>query len=130
MSEQNNTSRGPSRLSAALLARKGSASPAGFAPVPFRAKTPGNCASAPHAIDARVLATQTSHDDCPSARVRLTIRLNETRHMRIKLASAHLKRSLQDIMTEAVDRYLDQVAPEMLSSNCVCLANRVRGASD
>jgi hypothetical protein len=63
-----------------------------------------------------------------AARARLTLRLDETRHLRLKLTSAHLQRSLQEILTEALDRYLDQVSPEMLSSNCVCLKARSHGA--
>jgi hypothetical protein len=60
----------------------------------------------------------------------MTFRLDEARHLRLRLAAAHLQRSRQDVLTEALDRFLDQISPEILSNNCVCLTARARGRGD
>ncbi len=103
----------PAKLTSHLLARKGAAAPATLgtlatAPAPRSRPASGRDASAP---------------------ARLTLRLDERRHLRLKLTAAHLQQSLQAVLSEALDRYLDQVSPEMLSNNCVCLAVRepIRG---
>lgn len=98
-------------LTAALLARKGTAAPAAL----------GAGASRPAAAPG-----QTDGIVRDGERARVTLRLDEQRHLRLKLTAAHLQQSLQELMTEALDRYLDQVGPQMLSSNCTCLAARGR----
>lgn len=124
MSLNDSSPRPPAALSAALLARKGAARPAGFAATTVAApRSPS--ARAPRSHDAICSDASAGGTE---GRARLTLRLDETRHLRLKLTSAHLQRSLQEILTEALDRYLDQVSPEMLSSNCMCLAARVRNA--
>jgi hypothetical protein len=54
-------------------------------------------------------------------RARVTLRLDEARHFRLKLASAHMQQSLQEILNAALDHYLDQVGPEILRDGCVCI---------
>lgn len=115
-------------LSAALLARKGSAAPAGFTPLAITGGKRGlprasallrQAALSPPPQDhrAKIGDTGTSED-----RARVTLRLNEARHFRLKLASAHMQQSLQEILTTALDHYLDQVGPEILREGCICLA--------
>lgn len=58
----------------------------------------------------------------PGERARISIRLDHDRHLRLRIAAAHLDRSLQDIMTDALDRYLDEAAPDVAGGNCECLA--------
>lgn len=121
----------PAKLTAELLARKGAAAPAGFTPVAIAGNPRVPRASAlirREAIAAAGVprAKDGSDDDGGDGteRARVTLRLDEARHLRLKLAAAHLQKSLQEILTTALDRYLDQVAPEILRSNCVCLAAR------
>jgi hypothetical protein len=115
-------------LSAALLARKGSAAPAGFTPLAITGGKRGlprasallrQAALSPPPQDhwAKIGDTGTSED-----RARVTLWLNEARHFRLKLASAHMQQSLQEILTTALDHYLDQVGPEILREGCICLA--------
>lgn len=104
------------KLTARLLARKGAAAPAAL----------GIAAVKAHA-GPRARAPSTNGHDGGEERARVTLRLDERRHLRLKLTAAHLQQSLQELLIEALDRYLDQVGPEMLSPNCVCLASRGRG---
>jgi len=88
-------------LTAALMARKGAAQPSRlFAVASTAAAAPRPGRPAPPAKDRR----------------RITLRLDAERHMRLKLAAAHLELSLQDILIAALDAYLAREAP------CACLA--------
>lgn len=104
----------PAKLTSHLLARKG-----GAAPAVLGTPTPQPASHARPAAGRK--------DSTPA---RLTLRLDEQRHLRLKLTAAHLQQSLQAVLSEALDRYLDQVSPEMLSTNCVCLAARVPPRAD
>jgi predicted transcriptional regulator len=56
-----------------------------------------------------------------SKRVAMTLRLDSARHLRLRVLSAHVNRSSQDILTEALDNYLDKFAdmPEMRQCDCL-----------
>ena len=106
-------------LTGALLAPKGHATPAGIvAPWPGKVRRPATrtlrIAGATH--------TPCSHGD--SGRVKLSLRLGAERHLRLRLAAAHLRKSLQDVLTHALDAYLDRVAPVVARGHCDCLAKR------
>lgn len=58
------------------------------------------------------------------SRVKHTVRLDPGRHLRLKLASAHLNESAQTILIHALDAYLDHVAPSVMSGGCGCLASK------
>ena len=51
----------------------------------------------------------------------MSVRLDRERHLKLKLTAAHLETSLQDIFTDALDRYLEQIGPEVLRGDCACL---------
>ena len=90
------------QLTAALMTRKGEAQPSRL----FTLPTPVAPAPRPE------------RPDVPAKdRRRLTLRLDPERHMRLKLAAAHLDLSLQDILIAALDAYLAREAP------CACLAS-------
>jgi hypothetical protein len=89
-------------LTATLLARKGDAVPSRLFAVP-PAPSP---APRPEPQPATAPA---------GPRRRLTLRLEPDRHLRLKLAAAHLGMSLQDVILAALDDHLPRVAP------CVCL---------
>jgi hypothetical protein len=49
-------------------------------------------------------------------RKKLSLRLEPMRHFRLKLVSYHLGISAQELLTRALDRYIDAVAPELAQS--------------
>jgi hypothetical protein len=55
---------------------------------------------------------------------RISLRLTEQQRQRLRLASAHLSKSAQAILFDALDHYLKHVVPELLSNPCPCLAKR------
>jgi hypothetical protein len=56
-------------------------------------------------------------------RARVSLRLDPERHQRLKLAAAHARLSIQDILTGALDAYVSSIAPKFAGADCVCLAN-------
>jgi hypothetical protein len=46
-------------------------------------------------------------------RKKLSLRLDRVRHFRLKLVAYHLGISAQELMTRALENYIEQVAPEM-----------------
>ncbi|MGE0652836.1 MAG: hypothetical protein AB7P12_13975 [Alphaproteobacteria bacterium] len=122
MTVSDSNTRGAAKLTSSLLARKGTAAPAALSSVAV-ALRPVDGASR-----AQKCASPAYGGDCSGkAPPRMTFRLDEARHLRLRLAAAHLQRSRQDVLTEALDRFLDQISPEILSNNCVCLTARARG---
>ncbi len=116
---------GPAVLSGALLARKGAASPTGYTPIrPQDIKPAGNAnvkTSKPRPTPVLTSAATGGPSETADARSRVSVRLDRDRHFKLKLTAAHLERSLQDVITEALDRYIEQIGPEVLRSDCACL---------
>jgi len=56
----------------------------------------------------------------PHERVRISIRLTPDNHQRLRLAALKTRRSLQDIVTGALDAYLETLAPELRAGACAC----------
>ncbi len=116
----------PAVLSSALLARKGAAAPTGYTPI--RPEVVDAETSANDSADARrpVIAPAVTAVGGPfspgGARARVSVRLDRDRHLKLKLTAAHLNNSLQDIITDALDRYLEQIGPEVLRNDCTCLS--------
>lgn len=52
---------------------------------------------------------------------RLTLRVDETQRLRLRLASAHLGKSRQVILIEALDHYFKRVLPAFLHDPCPCI---------
>jgi hypothetical protein len=53
---------------------------------------------------------------------RISFRIDEPRHRRLKLASVHLRVSAQSLVQAAVEHYLDRIVPSLLGSHCPCVA--------
>jgi hypothetical protein len=51
----------------------------------------------------------------------LTLRVDETQRLRLRLASAHLGMSRQAILIEALDHYFKRVLPAHLHDPCPCI---------
>jgi hypothetical protein len=109
----------PARLSGSLLARKGTASPAdglnGAAialsqPLPpWSAPRP---AVAPEPLPRRTRPAPARAEE----RVALTVRLDPGRHTRLRILAARRNRTSQDVVTAALDAYL-----EASGGDCACL---------
>ena len=118
----------PSKLTSALIARKGQAVPSGFgilaasryAGVPV---TP-NYESKDGTRSARRGAAPAKESERAADRVRVSLRLNEERHLRLRLTAAHMQTTLQEVMTQALDNYLNNISPEVVRDNCLCLGPR------
>ena len=52
---------------------------------------------------------------------RLSLRMSAVRHLRLRLAAAHLNRSGHALVTAAVDHYLDNVLPNLIEGRCICV---------
>lgn len=124
----------PAVLSSAMVARQGAAAPTGYAPIRpqdinatrFAQKTAGNL----RPVIAPVAAIVGGSSSTYSERTRVSVRLDRDRHLKLKLTAAHLRNSLQDIITDALDRYLEQIGSEILPNDCACLGFNDRGVSN
>ena len=63
----------------------------------------------------------TEPTDVGGSRAAMTLRLDEERHLRLRVFSAHSKRSSQDILTEALDEYLERHSYDGNMRHCDCL---------
>jgi hypothetical protein len=52
---------------------------------------------------------------------RLTLRVNETQRLRLRLACAHLGKDRQEILMEALEHYFKHVLPVFLHDPCPCI---------
>ena len=56
-----------------------------------------------------------------TAFTRLALRVDETQRLRLRLAAAHLGKSRQVILIEALDHYFKRVLPAFLHDPCPCI---------
>ena len=61
-----------------------------------------------------------------SHRAAVTLRLEPTRYLCLKMAAAKTRRTSQDILTIALDRYLKSISNQELD-DCVCLKKLING---
>ena len=54
-------------------------------------------------------------------RVRLSLRLDPHRHLRLKLLAAHSHRSIQETLIDALDTYLADQGQSIRDGSCTCL---------
>ncbi|MEM7570248.1 MAG: hypothetical protein AAF337_10675 [Pseudomonadota bacterium] len=124
-------------LSASLLVNKGAARPA---PV-FGQRAPSSSfepatEEAPQSdttVQAPVEAPVSTYSEPPAEQAEpvavkkaaFTFRMDERRHFRLRLLSAHQNRSSQKIMEAALDAYLDTHAPQTSGMACPCFSDEV-----
>ncbi len=145
----------PARLTSALLTRKGIASPSA-APAsranmvelmrgqpPLPAETPPSPARpAPIPLRAHLsdrirpkMSERKAGETMPTAprsaekRVRVSLRLDVDRHLRLKLVATHLNSTMQSVFTQAIDEYFERHTPDMLDA-ITLLRIRERGEKD
>jgi hypothetical protein len=125
----------PAPLAPTLLFAKGRAHPVGYEgelakPGPAVIVDPVSRAlpqtPAPQTPAPKTAGTRRGSN--PTGDVKLSFHVDATRHRRLKLAMAHLRRTGQEFVIAAVDHYLDHVVPGLLEQSCPCLA--VGGAMD
>ena len=119
-----------------MLARKGAAVPTGYTTMHSHDADADDVACQPTANTANtadefgdniaplVAPTAAALGDplaTESGRVRISVRLDRDRHLKLRLTAAHLQNSLQDLMIDALDRYLEQIGSEVVREDCVCL---------
>ena len=108
------------RLRADLLARKGEAQPISGNEQP--SARPSLQPREP--LEVELPQTEPRRDKF--GRVRVSLRLDPHRHLRLKLLSAHGRMSLQDTLIAALDAYLGDEGRSLNSGNCGCLQNGYR----
>ena len=145
----------PARLTSVLLTRKGMASPSAAPPSranmvesmqaqpPLPAETPPSPAM-PEPIPLRAdlsdrmrpkKSESKGKESVPTAprsaekRVRVSLRLDVDRHLRVKLVATHLNQTLQSVFTQAIDEYFERHTPDMLDA-ITLLRIRERGEKD
>lgn len=119
----------PAKLTGALLVQKGNAAPShGVMARPESVGgRPGFADPRPvHAVPASAakpaVKPVAKPVDGSGRRIGVTLRLDPARHLRLRLAAAHLGLNKQEIMLAALDSYLDRIGGETLDGNCFCLA--------
>ena len=114
-------------LTSALLVRKGAAVPAGYVSLAaavrgVRAPEPPDASVTPLAeADKAAGSRPRRRRSAADPRARISLRLDDERHLKLKLTAAHLHKKLQDVVIAALDGYLDQVGPAVMNGNCACL---------
>lgn len=110
------SSRNASRLDSGLIARKGEAKPAGppQAAVVADPAWATTGALAPRAEPAQAEAALPVSDAPGTARglhgtIAVTVRLDPRRYERLKVYGARLRRTNQEILVEALDRYFQNI---------------------
>ena len=97
-------------LTASLLAGKGAAAPSTErAPLDIAS----NIQLLPQPEPGRVVGDEGT--------LRVTLRMSAVRHLRLRLAAAHLGRSNQALMLAAIDHYIDHILPTLMAGHCACI---------
>jgi len=145
----------PARLTSALLTRKGMTSPSAAPPIranmvesmraqpPLPAETPPSPAApeptplradlsdriGPRKSEGKAKESVPTAPRSAEKRVRVSLRLDVDRHLRMKLVATHLNRTLQSLFTQAIDEYFERHTPDMLDA-ITLLRIRERGEKD
>ena len=120
-------------LNESLLVRKGTAQPSPLLP----AVTPGN--QSEYETTAGGWSVRGAGTDSSSRlpgrhspgrrnarrddRVHVSLRLEPRRHVQLRLAAAHMRKSAQQILSEALARDLEETVPQLSDGTCACLSD-------
>jgi hypothetical protein len=106
-------------LTAGLLVAKGGASPSGE-----------GGASETGTVEFLPKERRTGSGGGEDGMTRVSLRMATARHLRLRLAAAHLGRSNHALMLAAIDHYIDTVLPLLVSGRCACLEQGRAPAGD
>ncbi len=131
------------RLNGGLLLRKGAAQPVpgvvnshpgGLERPPLSAVKPGakagRRARQPEGLEASIAESQQGLVRDHFGRVRVSLRLDPHRHLRLKLLAAHSRTSMQEMLIAALDAFLDGEGECVKDGSCSCLTNAGPGRED
>ncbi len=97
-------------LTSSLLARRGAAVPSTFAPTAMPPAPPAAAArKAPQAADTGGAVARPKRDG--TGRIKMSLRLKPDQHLKLKVVAAFRRESAQRLLVAAIERHLDQVAP-------------------
>lgn len=82
-----------------------------------------------HIIDPCTLISEHHAWDDPHKRAAVTLRLGETRYLCLKMATAKLRTTNQEFLTEALDYYLQSLAGDVMK-DCLCLRKLIEEEVD
>lgn len=103
-------------LTGSLLVVKGAASPS---------RAVANDGGGATIRSMRAHTVRPPHTQRKDGHSHLSLRMNSVRHLRLRLAAAHLGYSGNALVIAALDHYLDHVLPSLLEGNCGCLEKGV-----
>lgn len=83
--------------------------------------TAGLLAAKGEAIPLRV-SSRAPRTAAPNPRARVSVRLDEAQHLRLRLAAAHERKTVHAVLLEAIEQYLDRIVPGSVDPSCACLA--------
>jgi predicted DNA-binding protein len=90
--------------------------------------TKGDATPSAKSADARAqgatvefLPKPREHSSGADGQTRVSLRMPTARHLRLRLAAAHLGRSSQGLILAAVDHYIDTVLPLLMAGRCACV---------
>ena len=117
------------RLKGDLMMRKGTAAPVPGVEVTHRTPVSHPLLAAVGAAERKTGGAKTRPRSPADAdlrrdkfgRVRVSLRLDPHRHLRLRLLSAHSRLSLQETLIAALDAYLGDEAQSANGGNCDCL---------
>jgi hypothetical protein len=122
-------------LTAALLVTKGNAQPSrGLAQpmsarVDLGARNAGMFEPGPVIRHAPPILVPPPPDP-NAAQSRITLRVDAPQRLRLRLACAHLGKSRQTILLDALDHYLQRVLPAFLHDACPCIQGGAATGND
>jgi hypothetical protein len=121
-------------LTAALLVSKGSAHPSRGLARPIRERisfaTHDDALPPPGGAQSlRAIYVPQMKAAGPGSK-RISVRLDAQQRLRLRLASAHLGKSRQVILLEAIDHYFKHVVPGLLRNPCPCLTQGITSGRD
>lgn len=105
-----------------LLAAKGTARPSRGVAQPL---VDGG---ANQTLHFRELVTERAAGMNSAAPRRIAVSLDDRQRLRLRLASAHLGKSRQAIIMDALEHYLTEVVPNFLHGPCSCIGGTRNGA--
>ncbi len=97
-------------LTASLLAARRNAAPSA-------ARPPGETSGTVQFLPKPPRERERAGEDT----IRVSLRMRSERHLRLRLAAAHLGRSNHALMLAAVDHYIDHILPPLMAGHCACL---------